>query len=268
MERITSRQNESIRQHAKLLQSPSKRREERRFLCEGARLCLDAVRSGVSIEVCYVTEKAMEKYPDYCGTVIQCAQRSYQIVDQVAPLLSDTKNPQGIFCVCKMPESTLRDIDMPLRGHYLALEDMQDPANLGTVLRTAEALGVNGILLTKQCCDVFSPKVLRGSMGAVFRLPLFFCESMEQAVDRLNERGFSTLASVVSEDAVPVSLVDFTRPTVMLIGNEGNGLTEETTKVCALPVTIPMAGRAESLNASAAAAILLWEMMRGGAAHG
>ena len=268
MEAITSRQNESVKQHAKLLSSPAKRREEGRFLCEGARLCYDAVRSGTPIEVCYVTEKALEKYPDYCGAAIERAERSFQIADHVAPLLSDTKNPQGIFCVCKLPESTLRDIDMPLRGHYLALEDMQDPANLGTVLRTAEALGVSGVLLSRQCCDVWSPKVLRGSMGAVFRLPLFFCEDMARAVAHLNERGFSTLASVVSEDAVPVSLIDFTRPTVMLIGNEGNGLTEKTADACALPVTIPMTGRAESLNASAATAILLWEMMRGGAAHG
>ena len=261
MEHITSRQNETIKRHSKLLKSPAERRDQGLYLCEGARLCCDAVQSGVAVTVCYVTEQAYAKYQRYCDVILEAAEQSYWISDHIAPLLSDTKNPQGVFCVCRLPAESPALACADPNGCYLALEMMQDPANLGTVLRTAEALGVSGVVLSGGC-DVFAPKVLRGSMGAVFRMPVFRCDDMTAAMQQLNASGFQTLAAVVDPTAESVLTVDCTVPTVMVIGNEGNGLTAETIAACTHQVTIPMLGRAESLNASAASSILLWEMMR------
>lgn len=262
MERITSRQNETVKQHAKLLQSASQRREQGLFLCEGARLCADAAQSGIPILACYVTEKAYEKYRPYCDSVLKQAKHGYWISDHVAPLLSDTKHPQGVYCVCPIPETSESVLKISLGGKYLLLENMQDPSNLGTVLRTAEALGIAGVILGGTCCDPYSPKVLRGSMGAVFRVPMVFCSDVASAVDQMNEKGFTTLAAVVTPDAMAINRMSFPKSSVMVIGNEGNGLTAETIAACTHSVTIPMLGRAESLNASAATSILLWEMMR------
>ena len=142
------------------------------------------------------------------------------------------------------------------------LEDIQDPSNLGTVLRTAEALGMGGVILTQGCCDVYSPKVLRGSMGAVFRLPMALVETMPPAVKALEQKGFVTMAAVPDRKAEPITQVLFSSPSIVLVGNEGNGLTEACIQACTQSVTIPMEGRAESLNAATAASILIWEMVR------
>ena len=142
------------------------------------------------------------------------------------------------------------------------LEDIQDPSNLGTVLRTAEALGIGGVILTRGCCDVYSPKVLRGSMGAVFRLPMALVETMPPAVNALEHKGFVAMAAVPDREAEPITHVRFSSPSIVLVGNEGNGLKPETIRACQRRVTIPMLGRAESLNASVAASLLMWEMMR------
>lgn len=262
MDQITSRQNETVRECGKLLHSAAARREQGRFLCEGARLCRDAAKSGAEIELFFVTDSALEKYGDYCREIEEKASRSFRISDHIAPLLSDTKNPQGVYCVCRQPSLPTDLSTLDLSGSYLALEHLQDPTNLGTVLRTAEALGVGGVLLCGSCCDPFGPKVVRGSMGAVFRLPLYRCDDSPAAMAALKGLGFFTVASVVDRDAQPITSVDFSRPTVMAIGNEGSGLSAETVAACDRQVTIPMLGRAESLNASAASSILLWEMMR------
>ena len=134
---------------------------------------------------------------------------------------------------------------------------------MGTIIRTAEALGLDGILLSDGCCDVYNPKVLRASMGGVFRMPLMRVGDMAQTVTDLQERGLNAFACVVDATATSITEVGMGNGSVALIGNEGNGLRAETVAVCKHRVTIPMAGRAESLNASMAAGIVLWEMCRG-----
>lgn len=259
---ITSRKNETAVRAARLAASAAFRRERREFLIEGARLCADAAASGEEIRSVFYTERAAEKYGDYLSGVVAAAGQAFLVSPSVAQLLSDTKTPQGVFCVCGISGED-RDVSgMGVSGSYLALENIQDPANLGAALRTAEALGVRGVVLGGECCDVYSPKVLRASMGAVFRLPFFRAEDMAEAVARMNAAGFSTFAAVPDRAAPPVTKADFSHPCVAVIGNEGNGLRPDTVRACTGAVTIPMAGRAESLNASAAAVILMWEMMR------
>jgi TrmH family RNA methyltransferase len=260
---ITSRKNENIQSAAKLVSSAEYRHEQKLFAVEGARLCRDAAISHMAVQKVFYTAQAEEKYPDFLRDILKTAMQAYMIEPHVAEVLSSTKNTQGVFCVCEMHTNTADFGSIKNAGHYIALENIQDPANLGAVLRTAEALGISGAVLAGNCCDVYSPKVLRASMGAVFRLPFLAAESMPEAVLRLNAIGFSTYAAVPVSDAVRITNVDFSKTSVVVVGNEGNGLTQDAIQACSAKVTIPMLGRAESLNAASSAAILMWEMMRG-----
>lgn len=266
MERIKSRRNPLVQEAAALLKSSEERAERGLFLCEGARLCEDAARSGLVIETCFVTDGAMEKYEGYLRPILAVCQQAFLIEEPVAALLSSTKSPQGVFCVCGLPKALLTNvIGFEPKRSCLVLERIQDPGNLGTILRTAEALGVTSVFLLGEGCDPFSPKALRASMGAVFRLSLI----MERDPKRLKTllEGYTLHAAVPDSGATPVTEINFsTGLHAILIGNEGNGLTEETISLCHDRITIPMGGRAESLNASAAANILLWELCRKGGA--
>lgn len=267
---ISSRKNELIREYLRLSSQVSCRREQGKLPLEGARLCCDAAESGLKIFSLFYTEEASEKYGGYLETIRRAAPMEYLVAQSVASCLSDTKHTQGVFCICAMPEGSKALPSSSGNGSFLMLENMQDPANLGAVLRTAEAVGIDGVIIAGNCCDVYSPKALRAGMGAVFRLPVFRRENAAEAVVQLNAHGFQTLAAVPDRTSKSVTLVDFSVPTVVVIGNEGNGLTEETKQACTIRATIPMKGRAESLNAAASAAILMWEMMREkeGGTHG
>lgn len=269
IEKITSRKSPVVRDAASLLQKAEKRSEAGLFMAEGARLCADAAKSGTEIEICFFTETAEIKYREYLEPVLCAAKKAYCVEEHVAPLLSDTKNPQGIFCVCRMPERTADGLpvgaepDSDRFRRVLVLENVQDPANMGNVLRTAEALGLRHLALVGACCDLYSPKVLRGSMGAVFRLGVEQYPDAETCLTALHGRGIVSLAAVPDSTAVPITAIPFEKGDwAVWIGNEGGGLTEKAICGCAKRITIPMRGRAESFNASTAAAIVLWEMTR------
>ena len=137
---------------------------------------------------------------------------------------------------------------------------MQDPNNLGTVLRSAEAFGVSGVILSNDCCDIYNPKVVRGSMGAVFRVPFLVCGTVAEFLGEYPE--LVSYAAVVDSNAERITDISFGDSCVAVIGNEGNGLKQETVSACQHKITIPMNGNAESLNASAAATVIIWEMLR------
>jgi TrmH family RNA methyltransferase len=262
---ITSRKNELLQDFLRLSSNAAFRRKTNRFAVEGARLCADASSSGINILALFYTQEAQKKYVAYLEPVKKAAQKEYTISASAAQYISGTKTPQGIFCICAMPEEKLSAPPQPGKKHLLVLENMQDPANMGAVFRTAEALGIEEVFLGGTCCDVFSPKVLRASMGAVFRLPLCHCAEAPEIIKKLNGFGVATLAAVPDSTAVPVTKINFASSCAAVIGNEGNGLTEEAIKACSVRTTIPMLGRAESLNAAASAAILMWEMVRSSA---
>lgn len=261
---ISSRKNETLRETAKLLSSVDARRNRGEFLAEGARLCRDAVRSGVTIRELYYTDSAFSRYPEYISEIREKAEKVYRLADHAGEVLSGTKTSQGVFCVCEIPSTDERKISF---GHCLALENIQDPGNLGTIMRTAEALGIHCVLLCGDCCDVYSPKSLRAGMGSTFRLPVVFFDTLQEAVAAFRSRGYASFAAVPDSTALPVTTVDFSVPALIAVGNEGNGLTNEAIASCDARVTIPMLGRAESLNAAASASILMWEMMREGEPH-
>lgn len=256
---ITSRKNPIIREAANLLNSAQKRREEGLFLVEGARLTLDAAGSGTGIFRLFYTASALQKYPDYLNPAKAAAKECYLIEEHVAALLSSTKGSQGIFCLCQMGKE--RDA-AEIKGKILVLENIQDPSNLGSVFRTGEALGIAGFLLVGDCCDPFSPKVLRASMGGVFRLKLYRMAEISPALELLHGMGYESFSAVPDSTAEKLTDITFPENSAVCIGNEGNGLTAAAKALCRRRVTIPMGGRAESLNAGTAAAIILWEMVR------
>ena len=259
---VTSKDNQWVKEWRGLCDSAKKRRESGLFAIEGARLCGDALRSGVALRAVMYTPAALAIYGDIVGPLIEAAETDIEISPEISRYMGDTANPQGVFCIAKMLDNSLIIDKINIMGFYGALEDIQDPGNLGTVIRTAEAFGLDGILLSDGCCDVYNPKVLRSSMGGVFRMPLLRVGNMTRAVADLQNKGMTAYACVVDAKATPITAAAFAPGSVAVIGNEGNGLREETVAACDQAITIPMNGRAESLNASMAAGIILWEMTR------
>lgn len=259
METITSRSNEKIKYASLLGVSASKRTESGEFLSEGARLCSDAARSGVTIISSFFTQEALSRYGSYISEITGKCRECFIVSDSVAQKLSATGNTQGVFCVCKTP---VRNEIIPEKGEiYIALENVQDPSNVGAIIRSAEAIGINGIIVSGGC-DLYNPKVLRSSMGSAFRLNISIVQDLPAFLKKASENGLLTLAAVPADDALDIRNIETGAGVVCCVGNEGNGLTEETVSACAQRVTIPMKGLAESLNVSAAASIIAWELNR------
>lgn len=258
MKEITSRKNPVAKGAAALASSAEKRRECGAYLVEGARLVADASESGVRIEKLFYTEEAGRKYSQYIERAKSAADEWYVIDSHVADLLSTTKNSQGVFAQCSMS----REAEQELSGKVALLENIQDPSNLGAILRTAEALGISHVVLSGECCDQYSPKCLRASMGAVFRSSFHKFSEAKSACDFLREKEYRIFGAVPSDQAEKITEFRFPELSAVAIGNEGNGLTQEMKELCDTLITIPMKGRAESLNAATAAAIVLWEMTK------
>ena len=261
MEKITSKANDRIKYAVKIRENASFRKQENLFFAEGARLCFDAASSGVEVAELYVTEKALIKYEEYVRLVSDSAERSFVVSEEVSEKLSDTKNSQGVFCLCKMLDKKTNIGKIKYNGKYIALEDVSNPSNFGAVVRTAEAVGLDGVIVSGGC-DIYNPKSLRASMGSLFRLQVVVADELPALLVSLRENGMKVYAGVPDSSALKITEADMSGGVVSIIGNEGNGITEETKQSATQLVTIPMKGRAESLNAAAAASILIWEMMR------
>ena len=261
MELITSKDNKTIKLIKKLMSSASFRREEGLFVAEGERLCADALRSGAKVKEACFSESYAQKGGRLIAEAAQAGIGRLFVRDSIFSALCDTKTPQGVLFVIKRLDKTPDFDKMKKNGNILALECVQDPVNLGTILRSAEAFGVDAVVLSRDCCDVYAPKVIRGSMGAVFRLNFTVTDDLPAFIAGFNRIGTS-YAAVLDREARPVSKYDFSSLSLCALGNEGSGLSDETVAACTHKLFIPMAGGAESLNVSAAAAIILWEMIK------
>ena len=253
---VTSRENALIKQIIALQTSAKARKESGLYVLEGLRICSDAAENGEKFEKLIVSDSAVGKYAESINIFSDCAVQCVRIPDSLFKKISDTDSPQGILTLVKIPDICSTPIKS---GRYIGLENLADPSNLGAISRTAEALGVSGIVLTQGSCDPFSPKALRASMGTLLRVPLYFTDDICKTA---KEVGLRTIACVVDSDAEKISDIDFCDGDILLIGNEANGLTDVTKSFSDRRVTIPMKGNAESLNAAAAAAIAMWEMVR------
>ena len=258
MEKISSPSNAKIKYAVKLSSSAKVRRESGLFMLEGARLCEEGAKCGLGIVSVFVTSKSLELYGERLSDLLGAAEECFEITPDIADKISDTVAPQGVFCVCRQPKN---DFSVSVGGKYLALENLQDPSNLGAVSRTAEALGISGLIVSGGC-DIFNPKAQRSGMGSLLRLPVIASQDLPALLRELRGKNMFTVASVPDPDAVPVTELSFDRGAVCVVGNEGNGLTAETINACEVRATIPMKGKVESFNAATAASILMWEMTR------
>lgn len=253
--KITAKDNPLIKLVCTLQSSAKARKENALFVLEGLRICCDAYENGIEFDKLIVSETFLDKQSESIFKLKNNSISNYLIPDSLFAKISDTDSPQGIIALVKIPNNN-KFIDT--NGRYIALENIQDPSNLGAISRTAEALGVSGIVL-KSGCDPFSPKSLRASMGTLLRLPIYLTDDLSQFIKEHSLRSF---ACVVDSSADAITNVKFENGDILIIGNEANGITKETADNSYKKITIPMLGSAESLNAAAAAAIAMWELKK------
>lgn len=249
---ITSRDNAKIKYACKLAGSAAFRQSENAFLAEGLKLCPELAK-GAAIKVIYYTEKALEKAPE----LAQLPGEHYLIQPHVAEKLAGVQANQGVFAVFEIPhadESVLR-----AGGRYLALERVQDPGNVGTLLRSAAAFGFDAVILGPGCASPWSGKTLRASMGAAVRIPVIETGDLPTTLTALRQKGVVCLAAALY-NSQPLGAVSQQQPggVCVVIGSEGQGLTQAAVDACDSAVRIPMTDKAESLNAGIAGSVLLW----------
>lgn len=254
---ITSTSNEKIKHVAALQQKAGLRREESLFVIEGGRLFCEAPVSLVR-EV-YVSERFLKnaggKMKERLG------ETGYEIVsEQVFAKMSDTKAPQGILAVLVQQKYEKESL-LGASPLLLLLENIQDPGNLGTILRTAEGAGVTGVIMSRDCADIYQPKVVRSTMGSLFRVPFYQAEDLLREIRFLQGRNVKVYAAYLEGSEV-YDEADYREGSAFLIGNEGNGLTEAAALAADERIRIPMAGKLESLNAGVSAALLVYEAAR------
>ena len=255
MERMTSRENALIKEYRRLSGSRKRREETGCFVLEGARLVQDAAESGIALRTLLVSDDGA-RYPE-AAALQGIARRCYSIPNELAAYISDTEHPQGIFAVGEMPEA--QPLTMQA-GSYLLLDELQDPGNLGTILRTAEAMGMTAVVLSAHCPDLFSPKVIRSTMGSGWRQKTVRVENLAESIAAWREQGLRCYAATLTSEALPLQKLPAGDCRAIVIGNEGNGVSREVIAACGGEVYIPMRGAAESLNAAAAAALCMWEL--------
>lgn len=268
---ITSTSNAKIKQVIAYRTRAKERREAGVFVTEGAKLFEEAPAELI-LET-YVSEDAKTKYPQLADKL---EETGYETVsEEVFRKMSDTQTPQGILCVMKQPVYTLEEMlagrtvckseDMNARPAnqplLVLLENLQDPGNLGTILRTGEGAGITGVIMSSGTVDIFNPKVIRSTMGSIFRVPFLYVPSLADVMGKLHARGIRTYAAHLAGETYYDSF-DFQVGTAFLIGNEGNGLSKETADLADSYLKIPMEGEVESLNAAVATSLLVYEAHR------
>lgn len=255
---ITSTTNNKVKRLVALTQKAKARREEDVFIVEGPRMFQEAPKDWIK-EV-YVSASFLAK-----NDKVLLQNIRYEVVsDEVFKKISDTQTPQGILSVLKKPHYDLEQAinhakeNVPL---FVILEDIQDPGNLGTIMRAGEGAGISGVIMTDKTVDLFNPKVIRSTMGSIYRVPYYVVNGLDEAIDRLKENNVMVYAAHL-ENSTDYDKKDFKKPTAFLIGNEGNGLKRETADRASEYIKIPMLGQVESLNAAVATTVLMYEAAR------
>ncbi len=258
---ITSRNNPLIKEIAKL--SDKKHREKSSlFAFEGRKLLSEALQSGVQIVNIFVTQKALQVVQKMD---IPC--RLTVVSDEVYDKISFEKSPEGIFCVAKTLDKfhNLYIIDRREdfhQGSYFVLDGIRDPGNLGTILRTASAFGCDCLIMSEDCADIYNPKTVRASMGAIFRQKTLRASDLTAVILNLRECDKTVYAATLDDNSISLFDTKVNSNVCFVVGNEGNGIRSEVIGACNGSVIIPMENGTESLNAAAASTILLYEAYR------
>ena len=245
MEKITSRRNPLCMHIKKLGESRSYRESCGEFLCDGEKLLEEALTFGA--EITAVLTASRIPFPLSVDT--RMCYTDHSIIDSVSPL----KNAQDTLFTCKIPQSA--ESGDCFTGTHILLDGVQDPGNVGTIIRTANAFGIKCVILTGACADPYNPKTVRASMGALFRQRICRLEIAE--LSRLKELGVRFIGAVPGEKSKDISRVKLS-DSIIAIGSEGQGLSEEVLTLCSMKVRIPISTECESLNAAVAAAIIIW----------
>ncbi len=256
---ISSSSNPQIKNLVQLQKKPKAREEQGAFVTEGIKMFEESKDGGYLIKA-YVSESFYEEKrtekPDYFTGF------PYETVtDGVLKEASDTLTPQGIMAVVKKPVYDFNQIITAPEANLVLLEDIRDPGNLGTILRTAEGAGITGIILSKSSVDMYNPKVIRSTMGAIYRMPFIYVGDFKAALDQIKKNRIFVYAAHL-EASRAYDEIDYPGKCAVLIGNEANGLSDEIAGMSDQYIKIPMAGNVESLNAAIAAAILMYEVNR------
>ncbi len=247
---ITSLENVRVK-IASSLKTSSGRKKHGAFLLEGEKLIDEAVKCGYEMIDCFVLESKSAQYASYLQN------GAYTVNDKVFGKITETENPQGIAAVFEF-----QDIKPDKLNKLVILENIQDPGNFGTVIRTAEAMGVDAVCVVGSAPDRYSGKVMRSAMGAALRMPVIKFQNTDDAFEFFEKEKIAVYAAVLDDTASPVDEVSFDAKSAVAVGNEGKGLSREFISKCDKRVYIPMKGITESLNASAAASVLIWEMCK------
>lgn len=239
--------------HIKSLSQKKNRSKYGEYTVEGIKSVHDAVVSQKNVSVIAVSEDfySEEKF-DYPKDVELLVFET-----SIFNKLCDTFTPQGIIAVIKAEDKTVEfDLDKP----YIYCDNVTDPGNMGTIIRTADAAGFGGVILSKGCVDIYSPKTVRASMGSFFNIDII-AEKDAEFLRTLKNKGFNLYGGFLGSNTIPYTNADFTKPSIIIVGNEANGISDEVMRMCQ-GVKIPIHGNAESLNVSIAAGILMYELVR------
>lgn len=253
---ITSTGSSQVKHVISLLSKAKARREDKEYVVEGIRM-VSEVPSDALVKV-YMSETFAGNNGNAYG------DKAEIVSDNVYNHMSDTKTPQGIMAVVRMREYTLSDIvsvkenGAPL---ILCVENLQDPGNLGTIIRMGEAAGASGVIISSNSVDVYNPKVIRSTMGSIFRVPYLITDNLLEIIEELKNNGIKVYAAHLDGKGAYTDM-DYTGGTAFMIGNEGNGLTDEAAAKADCFVKIPMSGKVESLNAAIACTVLAFEAAR------
>ena len=253
---ITSTSNPQVKKLLQLQKKSKARDEEKVFIVEGLRMYMEIPEERV--EKAYISESLYNRKK----LDLNLAKIPYEILaDHVFQHVSDTKTPQGILCIVRREEYQLNELLNLENPHFIVLDNLQDPGNMGTIVRTAEAAGVDAVFMSRDCVDIYNPKTIRSTMGSIFRVPHIYIEDILDLLQRFKERGVISCAAHLDGKAT-YDKEDYRKGTAILIGNEGNGLREEVTNKADILVQIPMCGKVESLNAAIAASVFMFEVLR------
>lgn len=247
---IESNQNKIIKE-VNALKAKKERDKTGLFILEGKRL-VDEIPN--SWEIKYLLKA--ESYSENINF-----ENVYTVKDSLFEKISETVNPQGILAVCHIKEFDVTNVDYSNSPFFVVLENVTDPGNMGTLIRTADAAGADGIFLSKGCVDIYNPKVIRATMGSIFHLPIYRNLNLMNLMEDFKNNNVKTLAAHLKGTSTPYK-VDMTTACAVIIGNEANGLSDEISEMASDLVKIPMPGKAESMNAGIAGGILIYEAVR------
>lgn len=257
---ITSSANPKVKQVVQWQTKAKERRSAGVFLTEGFKMFEEAPEE--LIREVYISQSTVGRIETQEKLMDKLKKVGYEIVaDELFAKMSDTRTPQGILCVMKQPGYSLEQMLCAKTPLLVVLENLQDPGNLGTIVRTGEGAGVTGVIMSRQTVDIFNPKVIRATMGSIFRVPFLYVDSLEEVIQEMHKKGIHTYAAHLKGKKY-YDCFSFREGTAFLIGNEGNGLSCETARLAGDYLKIPMEGKVESLNAAIAASLLMYEAHR------